>query len=125
MTPRHIVATLLTALSVSGCYKYAPMSGATPEAQIVAAPSSVVKLTLRNRVPLDMRNPRIHGDSVVGYDEITKTRIAIPMSLVSKVEVRSLDGRGTAGATAATIVTIGVAFFLVAALAVSSSLGGN
>jgi hypothetical protein len=68
-------------------------------------------------------NPRIQGDSLVGYyDNAQRERAAIAVSDITKVEARKIDKTRTAGAAIGSGLLITVALVFAALLALFGSM---
>ena len=102
----------------TGCYAYRAAKPGRPETVLASSAKSVVRLTVKGRVPLDVRNPQIVGDSVIGTDDLLKTRIAFPLSDVIKVQQRDFN----TGLVVMTVLLAGLGAFILVGLAVSSNL---
>lgn len=78
---------------------------------------SFARITTENGVVIPLANAKVEGDSVIGYSEISRERVAIAVSAVQKVETWS----GSAGKSAAA-AGVGGGVFLLAMLGLAALL---
>jgi hypothetical protein len=113
---RRVVSLLLLAAYLPACTSYHQTE--QPLAQLTVAPKPVSRLciTKRNGVRVEVLEPRVISDSLVG---LTTTpgqaagRVAIPLAEIQSTEVRKFD----AGKTVAVLVIIGGSVALMSAAA--------
>lgn len=116
MPHRRLVASLLLAAYLSACVSYQATN--QPLAELTASPKPVgrVCITRRNGTRLEVRQPRVTADSLLGMNAASGTdagRIAIALADIQSAEVKKFD----TGKTVALIVILGGTFALMTAAA--------
>jgi hypothetical protein len=109
---------LVALLSSSGCYSYQPAKPGLPERAITSSSKSVLRVTLKDRGKVDIRDPQIVEDSVIGSDELGQHRVAFLLADVQKVETRNFN----TGLAVMSVVLAGVGVLMLLSLSVSSNL---
>ena len=109
---RVCARTLLLAYLAAACtvYKVSP----APVAETLARPLYEVRVTVRNRGVVDLREVQVRGDSLVGFVRGPSTRFAVETSEVEAVEVPSISGPRTL------LLTLGIAAGVLVALTVAA-----
>ena len=122
MRMRRIVSTLLLAAYLPACTAYQATQQPLSELTAPPKPVGLVLVKTANGDAIEVRDPRVAGDTLVGHGTSTVTKLPVekvPMDQVRGVEVK----RFSAGKTIALVVmTAGVAA-LVGVMSVNSSLG--
>ena len=117
---RKLLSVSLLIAYLPSCYSYQEL-GPTPQAALQNPPESTLYITRGGGSTVELRETATVGDSVVGLGVPTrrvlpKPRIAIPLSDVSRVRTRKLEGGKTAGLlgglVAGAILIVGGAYAL-------------
>lgn len=114
MSFRRVVSALMLAAYLPACASY--QSTARPLGELTGSPTPVgrVCVTKRNGVRVEVWEPRVAADSLLGMSEASGAdarRVAIALADIQATEVRKFD----AGKTVAVVVIIGGTFVLLGA----------
>ncbi len=92
---RRAIALALLIWYVPACTSWQVARGITPQQLIAARHPPVVRVTLHNSSQFVLDEPSIAGDSLAGF--VSGKDSSVVTSDVRHVEIRSIDGRKTAG----------------------------
>jgi hypothetical protein len=98
---RKLLSVSLLIAYLPSCYSYQEL-GPTPQAALQNPPESTLYITGVGGSTVELRETAAIGDSVVGLgvptrQYLSRPRIAIPLSDVSRVRTRKFEGGKTAG----------------------------
>lgn len=122
MNRRKMVLALSFIALSSACvsYQYSPVPGNSQVTQILAARKETLRITRISGGQLELRAPRLQGDTVVGMDAYGDTRIAVPMSDVKLIETRKISRGQSVAGTGAALAATALFGFMFIGMSVSS-----
>jgi hypothetical protein len=110
--PRTAIAVLLVT-SFAGCHAWAEVP--PPYAPWIEESECEVIRIVSDGTEMELRDPDVTGDFLHGQDAIQAIRIAVPISSISRVQTRHVDGMRTSGALSVGAVSAAVLLGLLAA----------
>ncbi|HEX8906250.1 MAG TPA: hypothetical protein VF771_15480 [Longimicrobiaceae bacterium] len=117
---RFFACSLAAALALSACTSWRPQTAPAPEV-VAAHGNGSVRVLRRDMSTIELRNPQVLGDSIVGEAGDPPRRAAIAIADVQRIDVRRVSATRTGGLTLAVLV-VASAVAVVAVLA--AVLGG-
>lgn len=105
--PRMLTVAMAT-MGLLACSSWQPVVGPVPE-HLATRPEQTIRVTTRDEARVELDTPRASQDSLVGFmPGGLRTRRAIPLDSVAKVEYSRTDTGKTAFAVAVGLGVVGL-----------------
>lgn len=100
MPRRRAVAALLLTLYLPSCVFWSATKTPLPELTGTEAPPALVRVTTTEGSKLELQDPRVHDDTLIGGAVPDTGWVSVALADISKVEVRKKNTLKTIGAGA-------------------------
>ena len=116
-----IISVLSLALLLGGCHSWRTQPGPAPEAVARLNGGGSIRVLRRDHSTVELRNPQVSGDSIVGMFGDPPVRVAIAAADVERIDARRVNAAKTGGLAIGTFLVVSIVAVAAVTVAVLAS----